>query len=88
MVRLAVPFYLPGLVLSLLQTAPENFMTRNNEKQIDQTTCTASKELHFRKVKDLSKKLKITINDLVTCSISSSLRTLFDENGDKNVDKV
>ena len=32
MVRLLVPFYLPGLALGLLQSAPENFMTRKNEK--------------------------------------------------------
>lgn len=44
--------------------------------------------MNFPKVKELSKKLKITINDLVTCSISSALRTLFDENGDKNIEKV
>jgi len=64
-------------------------MTRKNEKiNDDKITCSSSKELHFPKVKELSKKLKITINDLVTCSISSALRTLFNENGDKHINEV
>ena len=63
-------------------------MTRNKAKICGKITCSSSKELDFPKVKDLSKKLGITINDLVTCSISNALNTLFKENGDQDIDKV
>ena len=63
-------------------------MTRNKAKLCGKVTCSSSKELQFPKVKDLSKKLNVTINDLVTCSISNALNTLFKENGDKDIDAV
>lgn len=74
--------------MSLLESAPDNFMTRKKDQISGKVTSSTSKNLNFPEIKDLSKKLKITINDLVTCSISNALRTLFDENGDQAVDKV
>ena len=37
-------------------------------------------------MKILSKKLGVTINDIVTCAITTALRKLFDKNGDTNKD--
>jgi hypothetical protein len=46
--------------------------------------CNSSNELVFPEIKILCKKLGITINDLVSSSISASLKQVFVENGDIN----
>lgn len=49
--------------------------------------CKSSGELHFAKVKALSKHLGMTINDVVTSALSIAVRRLFREYNDLN-DKI
>ena len=44
--------------------------------------CSSNNQFKLKDIKDLSKKIGITINDLVTSSISVSLKRLLKENGD------
>ena len=48
--------------------------------------CASTDQLHFPKIKTLSKQLGVTINDIISCAITTSLGTLFKEKGDKNTD--
>ena len=57
-------------------------LTKNKDKISGVVNCVSSEELYFEKVKTLSKQLGITINDLVTSSISTALNQLFEEKGD------
>lgn len=48
--------------------------------------CDCTEDFKFKEVKELSKKIGggITINDLIAAAITSSIKKLFKENGDKN----
>ena len=71
-----VPLQLPLLGMMLmkqLRKVKENILTKNKQKMSGVVNCVNSEELYFDKVKTLSKQLGITINDLVTSSISTGL---------------
>lgn len=40
--------------------------------------------IDFRLLKGLSKKIGVTINDIVTSSLTTSINKIFKEKGDKN----
>lgn len=86
MLRLMAPFYLPMMVSRLMtMRADENFITKGKRERMNgDMNCTATKELQFVDIKGMSKKLGVTINDVVTCAISASIKQLFEENGDKS----
>jgi len=44
--------------------------------------CSSSKELKLDEVKILSKKLGVTINDIVTTALSVTLKKIFKEKGE------
>ena len=44
--------------------------------------CTSSKNIELQKIKDLSKKLGVTINDIVMCATSSAFKQYFKMKGD------
>ena len=46
--------------------------------------CSSNNDLKLAEIKNMSRKIGITINDLVTSAISMSLKRLLDENGDTN----
>ena len=81
LIRLSVPFYLPFLVLSAFYGSMTELNMMTRKKDITGVmNCASSSVLEFQKIKDLSKKLGITINDLVSSSISVSLNQIFKEN--------
>ena len=48
--------------------------------------CAASNELYFQEIKDLSKKLGYTINDVIFCAVSSAIKKLFREQKDESAE--
>ena len=46
----------------------------------------SSNNIDFRILKGLSKKIGVTINDIVASALSSSLHKLFKEHGDNNTE--
>ena len=46
--------------------------------------CSCTGQLNLTEIKQLSKKLGVTINDIVTCSITTALSTVFKEKGDNS----
>lgn len=84
MTRCSVPFVLPGVLwANLLSRFDDNIITRDRENKISGVmNCVGTGQLDFKEIKNLSKKLGVTINDLVACSISSAMGTVFKERGD------
>jgi hypothetical protein len=71
-----------NLVKTNLHFVKPNLVTKNKSKISGVKNCASSEELTLSKVKLLSKQLGVTINDLMTSSISIGLSGLFEENGD------
>ena len=85
MLRLSVPLTIPLILYNALTYKQDtNIFTKNKGKINGIMNCNSSNELVFPEIKILCKKLGITINDLVSSSISASLKQVFVENGDKN----
>lgn len=57
----------------------KNFLTSNKHKMTGVVNCKSSRELHFTKIKAVSKYLGITINDFVISALSVAVRRLFKE---------
>ena len=76
--RLSVPFYIPVMILQAFVGAmvPKNMATKN-KNITGEINCASSSVPKFQEIKDVSKKLGVTINDLVSSSISVSLKKIF-----------
>ena len=61
----------------------KNFLVRRKDSMTGKYTCRFTEELHFEKIKQLSKTVGVTINDIVMSSICVSVSKLFRENGDQ-----
>jgi NRPS condensation-like uncharacterized protein len=87
-VRCCVPFQIfkvgYQLACTLATKVGGNIVTNNKKKMTGQINCKSSRELHFTKVKAVSKRLGITINDLVMSALSVAIRKLFKEYKDDN----
>lgn len=60
-----------------------NFITKNKKKRMNGImNCTSSNELNLPEIKALCKKLGVTINDLMTCAISTTFKQIFKEKGE------
>ena len=86
--RLAFPFMIPFLLWDAAQIRmDDNYITKNKKKGFTgNMNCDCSEDFKFKEVKELSKKIGggLTINDLIAAAITSSIKKLFKENGDKN----
>ena len=86
--RCTIPFQLCvvayNMLGTLMQDVRPNIITKNKKKMTSLMNCRSSNELHFPKVKALSKHLKMTINDIVMCGLSIGLRKVFLEHDDQN----
>jgi hypothetical protein len=82
--RLAFPFMIPKLIWESLNIRiDENFITKNKQNLSGTTNCTSGSNLKMADIKALSKKLGVTINDLVSSAISISLKRILKEHGDE-----
>lgn len=83
-IKLMAPFYLGAIAMNILgQKQDVNFITRDKvDRMSSAINCKATKELHFKDIRQMSKTLGVTINDVVTCAISSAMKQFFIENND------
>ena len=86
-VRLASLFYMPYTTLkSLGIRADKNFITKDKRKKLTgEMNCQSTGEMKLPEIKELTKKLGVTINDLVTSSISTAFQQIFAERGEKHL---
>lgn len=72
--RLSFPFMIPYLIYeSLCIRKDDNFMTKNKENLSGIINVTCNSELLLSDVKSLSKKIGVTINDLISTAVSIGL---------------
>lgn len=62
-----------------------NFLTKNRELS-GELNVASSRLIDFRLLKGLSKKIGVTINDIVTSSLTTSFNKIFKEKGDTSKD--
>ena len=51
-----------------------HFITKNKKKMTGNVSVSTSPKYKLKEIKDLSKKLGITINDLIMCALSTSVK--------------
>ena len=85
-VRAMVPLYIPYILWNSLTLGTDhNVVTVDKKKRLTGTfNCASSNELHMPDIKNLSKRIGVTINDIVTCSISTAIHDFFRSKGDKS----
>jgi len=85
-IKLMALLELPKLIMQNLIGPDTNFIAGKKASQpfSGQLEIASSKVIDFRILKALSKTMKVTINDIVTCALSCSMNTLFKENKDPN----
>jgi hypothetical protein len=87
--RLSFPFIIPFLLWDTAQIRNEdNYITRKKNKGgfSGIMNCDCSEDFKFKEIKELSKKIGggVTINDLISSAITSSLKKFFKEKGDNS----
>lgn len=88
-VRLSSLFQLPKIFVDTIwSTGDDNFITRQRaEKSLcGEVNVQTTKFIDLRLLKGLSKKIKVTINDIVNCALSVSLEQIFRENKDDSTE--
>ena len=75
-----MPFYIPSIVASTF-LAKHDFNYFTNKKFTNNLTgnlnISSSPQISVQRVKHLTKKLNISINDLILSSLTTSLKSLF-----------
>ena len=88
LVRCCVPFQFFYVAYQFIKTFSAkiggNIITNNKKKLNGIYNCKSSRELHFDKIKKLSKHLGMTINDVISSALSIAVGRLFKEYGDLN----
>lgn len=80
LIRLTMPLYIPALVLSsIFNRADKNPINSQKKPLTGLINVNSSPSIKLDDIKKLSKKLKLTINDLILCSLSASLGKIFKE---------
>ena len=81
--RLSFPFMIPYLIYeSLCIRKDDNFMTKNKENLSGIINISCNSELLLSEVKSLSKKIGVTINDLISTAVSIGLQKILKEKGE------
>lgn len=79
-VRLMVPFCLPMIIASTAFTSRDkNFFTKSKKKMSGKLNCASSSKMTMKDIKDLSKKMSCTVNDVVMSATSVAFRDFFAE---------
>ena len=88
--RLMTPFLIPTILMStIFAKADSNFITKKRGGEdlsgvmnVDSST----QSIDVNKLKTATKKLNVTINDVVMCALTTSLNKIFKRNGDTTKD--
>lgn len=84
MIRVLAVLFIPLLLTeSLFTLRDKNVMTAGKKKMEGKLNVASSKRMKIKEVKDLSKKLGCTVNDLFMSAVSSALKDYFRIRGDK-----
>lgn len=83
MIRALVPFYIPIILWeSYLRRKDRNPLHDGRRKLTGEKIVKISKEYNFQQIKQTSRNLKTTINEMMTSALSVAMARLFKEHGD------
>ena len=83
LLKISSPFYSVKIFLdAALAVRDKNIITMNKKKMTGQIVVSTSPKFYFPKIKSLSKKLGVTINDIVMCALSTGVKEYFKIKGD------
>jgi len=83
LLKISAPFYVPLLLIdTMFSGRDKNIMTKNKKNLTGLVNCSSNKGIDMQSIKDLSKKLGISINDLIMSATSVTLKEYFRINGD------
>lgn len=89
MLRLALPFYIPIVIIKGLLLPFKKNLLHDGERRLNGIKKVASIEgLSFTKIKNASKRHGLTINNLVTACLSSALKEYFVLRGDTMTSEI
>ena len=78
MLRTLAPFYALQIGAEALGgSRDKNVITKNKKKMTGNPVVSTSPKYEVKAIKELSKKLGVTINDLVICALSTSMKEYF-----------
>lgn len=80
MVRLLMWLHFPRMLFeSIIQSADTNSLMKNKDKMCGLINITSAPVIHLDEIKQLSKKLGVTINDVILSSLTTALHSLFQD---------
>lgn len=81
LIKIMAPFYFPLVLFDIFSLkGDKNFITKDKPARMTgEINCKATCELSLLDIRAMSKKLNVTINDVVTCAISVAMRQFFEE---------
>ena len=89
LLRLTCTLYLPRLALKHFRVKQDLNPLNDGKKKLTGRKLTGtSSDIKFKDVKECAKKLKVTINDLLTACLASTLKQYFEFKGDKKTNKI
>jgi hypothetical protein len=75
MLRLMIPIYLPKAIINCHTTKVDRNPLHDGKRNLSgEKIASCSSEFVFKEIKETAKKLKVTINDLVTACLSSAIK--------------
>ena len=81
--KVSCVYYMPvHLLKAVLLHVDDNILTRGKKNMQGIITASTGKKINMKEYKDLSKKLGVTINDILVSSTAAALKDLFKKLGD------
>lgn len=84
LVKLSTIFYIPVLFMNTLFTFRDrNTITKGKKNMTGNVNVSTAKNIDMQELKDLSKKIGVTVNDVLMCATTAALKEYFRIRGDK-----
>ena len=84
LVKCSSIFYIPALFMNSLFTfRDKNSLTKGKKHMTGNVNVSSAKNVDMQELKELSKKVGVTVNDILMCATTSALKEYFRIRGDK-----
>jgi len=87
--RTTFPFYIPKIVVNGLMLEKEQNPLHDGKRELTgRKVVGSSNDINFKIVKATARRLKITLNDMITACLSAATKQYFEEKGDKETETL
>ena len=84
LIKLSIFIYVPVLFLNTIFTSRDrNSITKGKKNMTGKVNVSSAKNIDMQELKDLSKKIGVTVNDVLMCATTAALKEYFRIRGDK-----